>query len=111
MLFCIMSDHCGILRVIRHNHYLDLGNGSKKFGNHWFNRYAISRSNLYSLQSNVRLQSYAELIKSKISNCNTLSMLARVGTCIYVSTGTSCAMSLKRKRFPSDAAKKRCTKY
>jgi len=23
------------LRVIRHNRYLDLGNGSKKFGNHW----------------------------------------------------------------------------
>jgi len=24
-----------ILRVIRHNRYLDLGNGSNKFGNHW----------------------------------------------------------------------------
>jgi len=21
---------------IRHNRYLDLGNGSKKFGNHWY---------------------------------------------------------------------------
>jgi len=35
MLFCIMSDHCEILRVIRDNRYLDLGNDSKKFGNHW----------------------------------------------------------------------------
>jgi len=35
MLLCIMSDHCEILRVIRHNRYLDLGNGSKKLGNHW----------------------------------------------------------------------------
>jgi len=34
MLFCIMNDHCKILRVIRHNCYLDLGNGSHKFGNH-----------------------------------------------------------------------------
>jgi len=24
-----------IMKVIRHNHYLDLGNGSNKFGNHW----------------------------------------------------------------------------
>jgi len=29
-----MSDHCDILRVITHNHYLDLGNGSNKFENH-----------------------------------------------------------------------------
>jgi len=35
MLFCIMSDHCEIFRVIRHNYYLDLGNGSNKFGNHF----------------------------------------------------------------------------
>jgi len=34
-----------------------------------------------------------------------LSMRARVGACISVSTGKSCAMSLKRKRFPSNAAK------
>jgi len=31
-----MSDHCDILWVIRPNCYIDLGNGSKKFGNHWF---------------------------------------------------------------------------
>ena len=37
MFFCFMSDHCEILRVIRHNRYLDLGNGSKVFGNNWFN--------------------------------------------------------------------------
>jgi len=40
-----MSDHSNrsfqpemrkkFLKVIRHNHYLDLGNGSNKFGNHW----------------------------------------------------------------------------
>jgi len=36
MLFCIMSDHSQILRVIRHNRYLDLGNGSNMFGNHCF---------------------------------------------------------------------------
>ena len=30
----IMSDHCEILRVIRHNRYPGLGNGSNKFGNH-----------------------------------------------------------------------------
>jgi len=29
-----MSDHCEILRIVRHNRYLDLGNGSNKFGNH-----------------------------------------------------------------------------
>jgi len=34
MLFCIMSDHCEILRGVRHNRSLDLGNDSKKFGNH-----------------------------------------------------------------------------
>jgi len=31
-----MSDHCEILWVTRPNRYLDLGNGSNKFGNHWF---------------------------------------------------------------------------
>jgi len=31
-----MSDHCEILWVIRPNRYLELGNGSKKFGNHCF---------------------------------------------------------------------------
>jgi len=30
-----MSDHCEILRVVRHNRYLDLVRGSNKFGNHW----------------------------------------------------------------------------
>ena len=50
MLFCIVSDHCEILRVIRHNRYLDQGNDSKVFGNHWFNRYRISQSNLHSLR-------------------------------------------------------------
>jgi len=41
MLFCIMSDHCEVLRVIRHNRCLDLGNGSNKFGNHCFNSFLI----------------------------------------------------------------------
>ena len=36
MLFYILSDHCEILGVIRHNRYLDLGNGSNKFGKHWY---------------------------------------------------------------------------
>jgi len=49
MLFCVMSDHCQILRVIRNNRYLDKGNGSKAFGNNWFNQFEISQSNLYSL--------------------------------------------------------------
>jgi len=31
-------------------------------------------------------------------------MQARVGTCISVTTGKSCTMSLKRKRFSSNAA-------
>ena len=31
--------------------------------------------------------------KSKSSNCNTSSIQARMGTCISVSTGKSCAMS------------------
>jgi len=31
-----MNNHCEMLGVIRHNRYLDLGNGSNKFGNHWF---------------------------------------------------------------------------
>jgi len=44
-----MSDNCEILRVIKHNRYLDWGNSSKVFGNHWFNRFAISQSNLCSL--------------------------------------------------------------
>jgi len=30
MLFCNLRDHCEILRVIRHNRYLDLGNGLNK---------------------------------------------------------------------------------
>ena len=29
-----MIEHCEILRVMRHNRYLDLGKGSNKFGNH-----------------------------------------------------------------------------
>jgi len=28
-----------LLRVIRQNRYLDLGNGSNKFGNHWPKEY------------------------------------------------------------------------
>jgi len=35
MLFCIMSDHCEILMVIRHKRHLDLSYGQNKFGNHW----------------------------------------------------------------------------
>ena len=35
-----MSDHCELLRVIRHNRCLDLGNGSNKFGNHCSKTYA-----------------------------------------------------------------------
>ena len=31
-----MSDHCEILKVIGQIRHLDLGNGSDKFGNHWF---------------------------------------------------------------------------
>ena len=31
-----MSEHCELLRVIRHNCYHDLGNGSNKFGYHCF---------------------------------------------------------------------------
>jgi len=31
-LFYIVSDHCEILRVIRHNRYLDLGNGRTSLG-------------------------------------------------------------------------------
>jgi len=37
--FYIMSDHCKILWVIRPNHYLNLGNGSKTFGNHCINTF------------------------------------------------------------------------
>jgi len=32
----LWADHCAILRVIRHNHCLGLGNGSNKFGKHCF---------------------------------------------------------------------------
>ena len=32
-----------VLRVIRHNRYLDLGNGSKKFGNHCFSIYIFRK--------------------------------------------------------------------
>jgi len=35
MLLHIMSNHCEILRVVRHNRYLHLGNSMNKFGNHW----------------------------------------------------------------------------
>jgi len=45
MLLGIMSGHCKrnflpeipkmFIEVIRQNRYLDLGNGSNKFGNHW----------------------------------------------------------------------------
>jgi len=50
LLFYIVSDNCEILRVIRCNHYLDLGNGSNKFGNQYlkcliFNR--IAKSHLF----------------------------------------------------------------
>ena len=41
MLSYIMSDNCEILRVIRRNRFLDLGNGSNKFGNHCFIRYVF----------------------------------------------------------------------
>ena len=32
--FRVISDHCDILRVIRHNRYFGSGNVSNKFGNH-----------------------------------------------------------------------------
>jgi len=41
-MLCTMSDHCEILGVIRHNRCLDLGNGSKKFGNHCADAYSCS---------------------------------------------------------------------
>jgi len=34
-----MNDHCEILKVIRNNRYLDLGNGSNKFRNHYCKRW------------------------------------------------------------------------
>ena len=36
VLFCIMSDHCEMLRGVKHNRHLDLGNGSNKFRDHYF---------------------------------------------------------------------------
>jgi len=38
-----MNDHCEILRAIRYNRYLDLGNGSNKFGKHWI-RYWLKKT-------------------------------------------------------------------
>jgi len=35
---------CKILRIIIHNRYLDLGDGSNKFGNHWFSQSAGKES-------------------------------------------------------------------
>ena len=50
-----MSNHCEILRVIRHNRHLDLGNGLNKFGNQWFTwqktRYFCVSSDASSLQA------------------------------------------------------------
>ena len=40
VFFCLWRR---ILRVIRHNGYLDLGNGSKKFGNHCFRQTISNR--------------------------------------------------------------------
>jgi len=69
----------------------------------------------------VRLQSYPDWIKqtknfhkfgsSPKQATATHSMRARLEACISVSTCKSCAMSLKRKRFPTNAAKWCCTKY
>ena len=48
MLFCITSDYCKILRVIKHNRSLDLGNGSNKFGNHCFRASLYKHTSLLS---------------------------------------------------------------
>jgi len=53
---------------------------------------------------------YKSWHKSETSNCSTI-MWARVGTCTSVSNDKSSAMSLKSKRFPSNAANQCCTKY
>ena len=47
-MFCVMNDHCEIWRVIRHTRYLDLGNGSTKFGNHWCRHCRSVALNLFS---------------------------------------------------------------
>jgi len=43
MLFYIMSNNCDMWRVIRRNRYLDLGNGSNKFANHFCNQWSKAK--------------------------------------------------------------------
>ena len=43
-----MKDHREILRVIRHNCHLDLGNDWNKFGNHWTRRFNQRENNVGS---------------------------------------------------------------
>jgi len=45
-----------------------------------------------------------EFAKVRTSQEQAISMRARVGTSISVSTGISCTMSLERKRFSANAA-------
>jgi len=49
MLFYIMSDRHEILGVttVSHNRYLDFGNGSNKFGNHWIKEWKASHFPLF----------------------------------------------------------------
>jgi len=57
-----MSDHCDILWVIRPNCYLDLGNGSKNFRNHWPN-VKVPTAISINAASNVTKRHSTELIK------------------------------------------------
>ena len=55
ILFCIMSNHCDLLRVIRHNRYLDLGKGTNKVRNHWCN--LINRDSVTRVKDSTGLES------------------------------------------------------
>ena len=67
-MFFYYNDLCEILRVIKHNRHLDLGNSSNKFGNHWFRHLNFITSGL-SGTSRCKLKSPVISISREFSIC------------------------------------------
>jgi len=74
MLFYSMSNHCEILRVTRHNHYLEVGNGSNNFGNHWSMQCNRNKNGNYNFFNKSQLTSiFYDLELAALKTTNTVN--------------------------------------
>jgi len=92
MLFYSLNDHCEILRVIRHNRHLDLGNVSNKYRNHCFITIVnkLRRADMFC----VALQVEQQYLKW-IATCRLIFNFCFIYQCAYTSSYVQLSRSLR----------------